>query len=182
MASCLEMHKDFIEIEIPRQTTYDQLVTLMWNELGLSSNAIRKVRRLPNTEIRNDRDVHRLQNHQELELVLNHDFSWRILRIRVANCDEKDFTEIIATPGETFDELMKQMRFHLGLDTNTIVRKVRKLPNTIIRTHGDVQRLRNNDELELVLAQGPINPPVASTSGDTGYKAAVSPKQIDIVY
>ena len=179
VASCLHMHKDFIEIEISHQTTFDQLVNVMWYELGLRSNAdIRKVRKLPDTEIRNDRDVQRLRNYEELELVLNHDYSQKILRVRIANSNEKDFVEIYAPSVNSFDELMKQMLFHLGMDTDTTVRKVRKLPNTVIRDNGDVQRLCNNDELELILAQDPMKP-TASTSG---YKAAVSPKQIDIVY
>lgn len=182
LASSLQMHKDFIEIEVSRQTTYDQLVTTMWDELGLCSNAdLRMVRKLPNTEIRNDRDVQRLHNYQELELVLNHDFPPRILKIRIANSDEKDFVEIFAPPRDSFDDLVKDMRFHLGVDANTIVRKVRKLPNTIIHNSGGVQRLHENDELELVLAQDAMKF-AASTSGDTGYKASVSPKQIDIVY
>jgi len=182
VASCLEMHKDFIEIEISRQTTFDQLVNMMWYELGLCSNAdIRKVRKLPDTEIRNDHDVRRLHNYEALELVLSHDFSQRILRVRIANSNEKDFVEIFAPSQDSFDELLKQMLYHLGLDANTNVSKVRKIPNTIIRTAGDVQRLCNNDELELILAQDPVKP-AASNSGDTSYKAAVSPKQFDIVY
>lgn len=184
VASCRPEHKDFIEIEISRQTTFDQLVRLMWIELGLCSNVeITMVRKLPDTLIRNDRDVRRLHNYQELELVLNHDYSYRILRIRIANSDEKDFIEILmlSVSMDSFDDLVEEMRSRLGVDTNAVVRKVRKLPNTIIRTSGDVQRLRNNDELELVLAQDPVKFAV-STSGDTGYKAAVSPKQIDIVY
>ena len=182
MASSLPEHKDFREIEISRQMTFNQLVRLMWYELGLCSNVeIKKVRRLPDTEIRNDRDVQRLCDYQELELVLNHDYSSRIIRVRVANSDEKDFTEIVAYPQETYDQLMEKMREHLDLDVNAVVKKVRRLPNTLIHVDGDVQRLCNNDELELVLAHDPVKF-ASSTSGDCGYKAAVSPKQIDIVY
>jgi len=180
VASSLQEHKDFIEIEISRQTTFDELVNRMRDELGMCSNTdIRKVRKLPDTEIRSDRDVRKLRNYQEIELVLNHDFSSRILKIRVANSDEKDFIEITVSPWETFDDLLKQMHIQLELDSNAIVRKVRKLPNTVVRTSSDVQRLRNSDELELVLAQDTMKC-AASTSG--GYKAAVSPKQVAIVY
>jgi len=177
-----QIHKDFREIEVSRQITYDQLVNIMWDELGLCSNAdFRMVRKLPDTEIRNDRDVQRLHNYQELELVLNHDFPPRSLKIRIANSDEKDFVEIFAPLRDSFDDLVKDMCFHLEVDASTVVKKVRKLPNTIIRNAGDVQRLHENDELELVLAHDPMKS-AASTSGSTGYKASVSPKQIDIVY
>jgi len=41
--------------------------------------------------------------------------------------------------------------------------------------------LERGADLHMVLAHDPVKF-VSSTSGDCGYKAAVSPKQIDIVY
>ena len=73
------------------------------------------------------------------------------------------------------------MRSELALDAKAVVKKVRKLPDTIVRNDRDVQRLRDYQELELVLEQGSTRA-VASTPVVTGYKATVSPKQIDVVY
>jgi len=64
--------KDFIEIDIPRQIAFDQLVALMRSELAVDAKAVVwKVRKLPNTIVRNDRDVQRLHDYQELELVID---------------------------------------------------------------------------------------------------------------
>jgi len=104
-----------------------------------------------------------------------------VLKIRVANSCEKDFIEIDIPRHITFDQLVMLMRSELALDTKAVVKKVRKLPDTIVRNDRDVQRLRDYQELELVIVQESAKS-VASTSGVTGYKATVSPKQIDVVY
>jgi len=100
-----------------------------------------------------------------------------VLKVRVANSNEKDFIEIDVPQQTTFDQLVALIRSELALDPKAIVRKVRKLPDTIVRNDRDVSRLHNFQELELVLVREST-----SISHVTGYKATVSPKQIDVVY
>ncbi|KAM5212376.1 ankyrin repeat domain-containing protein 40 isoform 1-T1 [Hipposideros larvatus] len=62
---------DFIEIELDRQElTYQELLRVSCCELGVSPDQVEKIRKLPNTLVRKDKDVARLQDFQELELVL----------------------------------------------------------------------------------------------------------------
>lgn len=105
----------------------------------------------------------------------------RVFKVRVANSEEKDFIEIDVPRQMTFDQLVTLMRTELAVDAKAVVKKVRKLPDTIVRNDRDVQRLCDYQELELVLAQEPAKP-VGSISAVTGYRATVSPKQIDVVY
>ncbi|KYO31068.1 ankyrin repeat domain-containing protein 40 [Alligator mississippiensis] len=62
---------DFIEIELDRQElTYKELLRVSCCELGVNPEHVEKIRKLPNTVLRKDKDVARLQDFQELELVL----------------------------------------------------------------------------------------------------------------
>ncbi|NXY43195.1 ANR40 protein, partial [Ceuthmochares aereus] len=62
---------DFIEIELDRQElTYKELLQVSCRELGVNPEHVQKIRKLPNTMLRKDKDVARLQDFQELELVL----------------------------------------------------------------------------------------------------------------
>ncbi|XP_053816712.1 ankyrin repeat domain-containing protein 40-like [Vidua chalybeata] len=62
---------DFIEIELDRQLlTYQDLLRVSCCELGVNPEQVEKIRKLPNTLLRKDKDVARLQDFQELELVL----------------------------------------------------------------------------------------------------------------
>ncbi|KAJ8283940.1 hypothetical protein COCON_G00027900 [Conger conger] len=62
---------DFIEVELDRQElTYRSLLRVCSRELGISSDRVEKIRKLPNTVLRKDKDVARLQDFQELEVVL----------------------------------------------------------------------------------------------------------------
>ncbi|RMB92309.1 hypothetical protein DUI87_31421 [Hirundo rustica rustica] len=62
---------DFIEIELDRQElTYQDLLRVSCCELGINPEQVEKIRKLPNTLLRKDKDVARLQDFQELELVL----------------------------------------------------------------------------------------------------------------
>ncbi|XP_068007080.1 ankyrin repeat domain-containing protein 40-like [Melanerpes formicivorus] len=62
---------DFIEIELDRQElTYRDLLRVSCCELGINPEQVEKIRKLPNTLVRKDKDVARLQDFQELELVL----------------------------------------------------------------------------------------------------------------
>ncbi|XP_042688904.1 ankyrin repeat domain-containing protein 40-like [Centrocercus urophasianus] len=62
---------DFIEIELDRQElTYQDLLRVSCCELGINPQHVERIRKLPNTVLRKDKDVARLQDFQELELVL----------------------------------------------------------------------------------------------------------------
>jgi len=70
--------QDFIEIDVPRGSretrsllTFEFLVSTMCTELGVERKRVVKVRKLPDTIIRRDRDMQRLVNFQELELVVD---------------------------------------------------------------------------------------------------------------
>ena len=45
------------------------LQDLMCKELGVNSAAVERIRKLPNTKLRRDVEVRRLENYTELELV-----------------------------------------------------------------------------------------------------------------
>lgn len=82
------------------------------------------------------------QQVEELDLVL---------KVRVAYLDDPDFIEIeLARTDLTFANLLRTCCDELGADLKR-VRKLRKLPNTILRKDKEVQRLSDYQELELVL-------------------------------
>ena len=62
--------EDFVEVEVP-SLTYEALLQSCCDELEVESSAVVKVRKLPNTLVRKDKDVMRLNTLQELELVLH---------------------------------------------------------------------------------------------------------------
>ncbi|KAG7459369.1 hypothetical protein MATL_G00209950 [Megalops atlanticus] len=62
---------DFIEVELDRrELTYRSLLRVCCRELDISVDHVEKIRKLPNTMLRKDKDVARLQDFQELEVVL----------------------------------------------------------------------------------------------------------------
>ena len=67
-----ENEPDFIEVDLPnrRSLTFHSFVDLCCSELGISPGSVSKVRKLPNTLVRNDRDVRRLTDMQEVDFVL----------------------------------------------------------------------------------------------------------------
>lgn len=63
---------DFIEVELDRQQlTYRALLGVCCQELELEPEQVQRIRKLPNTHLRKDKEVARLQDFQELELVLH---------------------------------------------------------------------------------------------------------------
>lgn len=63
--------KDFIEIELDRSNmTFQHLLDTLCFELGVDKKLVAKIRKLPNTIVRKDKDVCRLTNFQEMELCL----------------------------------------------------------------------------------------------------------------
>uniref|UniRef100_A0A8C4X1D8 Ankyrin repeat domain 40 n=1 Tax=Eptatretus burgeri TaxID=7764 RepID=A0A8C4X1D8_EPTBU len=62
---------DFIEMELDRQDlTYSALLHACCVELHLEPAGVEKIRKLPNTLLRRDKEVARLTDYQELELVV----------------------------------------------------------------------------------------------------------------
>ncbi|XP_031209919.1 putative ANKRD40 C-terminal-like protein [Mastomys coucha] len=62
---------DFIEIELHRQElSYQNLLQVSCSELGIAPEKVEKMRKLPNTLLRKDKDIQRLQDFQEIELLL----------------------------------------------------------------------------------------------------------------
>ncbi|XP_078012194.1 LOW QUALITY PROTEIN: putative ANKRD40 C-terminal-like protein [Phascolarctos cinereus] len=65
---------DFIEIELDRQNlTYQDLLQVSCQELGINLEQVAKIGKLSNTLLRKDKDISRPREFQELELILvNH--------------------------------------------------------------------------------------------------------------
>ncbi|KAB0793168.1 hypothetical protein PPYR_12788 [Photinus pyralis] len=62
---------DFIEIEIPRwKLTYSSLLHICCQELEIKETQVERIRKLPNTRLRKDSDVKRLNDLQCLEVVI----------------------------------------------------------------------------------------------------------------
>lgn len=63
--------KDFIEVDLHRRNlTFQTLEKVCCEELSIEAKNIKKIRKLPNTIVRNDKDMTRLLPFQELEVVL----------------------------------------------------------------------------------------------------------------
>ena len=60
---------DFVEVEVGA-LTYPALVAACCEELELTTTDVAKIRKLPNVLVRKDRDVQRMKDGQELEVVL----------------------------------------------------------------------------------------------------------------
>lgn len=74
-----------------------------------------------------------------------------VLKVRVANCGDPDFIEVELPMGDlTYSRLLRLCTEELDVNP-THVTRVRKLPNTIVRKDKDVARLKDGQELELVL-------------------------------
>lgn len=62
---------DFIEVELPKwKLTYNNLLKLCCEELQCSEDQVERIRKLPNTKLRSDRDIGRLENFQEIEIII----------------------------------------------------------------------------------------------------------------
>ena len=63
--------KDFIEVDLNRRNLpFQTLENVCCEELGIDATNVKKIRKLPNTIVRNDKDMTRLLPFQELEVVL----------------------------------------------------------------------------------------------------------------
>ncbi|KAK7063300.1 Ankyrin repeat domain-containing protein 40 [Halocaridina rubra] len=62
---------DFIEVEfLPAHLNYSHLLIICCRELAVNPQMVESIRKLPNTRLRNDKDVRRLMDYAELELVM----------------------------------------------------------------------------------------------------------------
>lgn len=62
---------DYLEMELPRDAlTLEYLTVAACEELGIETGMVDRVRKMPNTRLRRDREVARLVDYQEVELVL----------------------------------------------------------------------------------------------------------------
>jgi hypothetical protein len=63
---------DFIEVQLDHKClNFEALVEACMTELNVDRARLKKIRKLPNTIVRNDRDVKRLVQYQEIEIVIN---------------------------------------------------------------------------------------------------------------
>lgn len=89
---------DFIEVELPRDhLRYEALLNLMCAELGVDKQLVARIRKLPNTIIRKDKDVGRLQNFQEMELVLTN---------RAVSASSRGYRGIVTSPALTNEQIL----------------------------------------------------------------------------
>ena len=89
---------DFIEVELPRvHLRYDALLNLMCAELGVDKQLVARIRKLPNTILRKDKDVARLQDFQELELLLTN---------RAISASSRGYRGIVANPNMTNEQIL----------------------------------------------------------------------------
>lgn len=62
---------DFIEVEFqPGHMSYSHLLITCCKELAINPQMVERIRKLPNTRLRNDKDARRLCDYTELELVV----------------------------------------------------------------------------------------------------------------
>ena len=65
--------EDFIEVEVQQNCSMVELKEIICNELDIKAGDIMKIRKLPNTLLRNEKDIKRLRDQQEIEVVLHED-------------------------------------------------------------------------------------------------------------
>ena len=74
----------------------------------------------------------------------------RVIKARIANNEEEDFVEIELENCTSFENFQKCVCDELEVSAED-VKKIRKLPNILVRKDKDVLRLTDKDYLELVL-------------------------------
>lgn len=74
-----------------------------------------------------------------------------LVKIRVNGSGETDFYEV-EVPSLTYESLLKACADEIEVETSQVA-KIRKLPNILIRRDKDVQRLKEGQELEVVLKE-----------------------------
>ncbi|XP_025096776.1 ankyrin repeat domain-containing protein 40-like isoform X2 [Pomacea canaliculata] len=89
---------DFIEVELPRTNLkYEALLNLLCAELCVDKQLVSRIRKLPDTIIRKDKDIGRLQDFQEVELVLTN---------KALSAASRGYGGIGAKPGMTNEQIL----------------------------------------------------------------------------
>eukprot|EP00914_Ancora_sagittata_P016027 GHVO01031994.1.p1 GENE.GHVO01031994.1~~GHVO01031994.1.p1 ORF type:complete len:268 (-),score=33.53 GHVO01031994.1:84-887(-) len=99
-----------------------------------------------------------------------------VIKIRIAKGAEPDFIEVeLDRKRLTYENLMSTMCSELQVN-RTLVQKIRKIPDTVVRKDKDVRRFHDFQELELVLTNKTMS------ESSRNYHSAVSPRHVDVVY
>lgn len=107
-----------------------------------------------------------------------HQFSEVVLKVRLANSDERDFIEVELDRSKlTYEALLSLMCKELTVERR-LVRKIRKLPDTVVRKDKDVKRLYDFQELELVLTNKAISASSRQYSGNNPVTDGLKDEQI----
>ena len=62
---------DYIEVEMPADSlTLEYLAVVAAEELGVETSQVERIRKMPNTKLRRDKEVARMTDYQEVELVM----------------------------------------------------------------------------------------------------------------
>jgi len=62
---------DYIEVELPGDSlTLEYLAVVAAEELGVETSQVERIRKMPNTKLRRDKEVARMTDYQEVELVM----------------------------------------------------------------------------------------------------------------
>lgn len=77
-----------------------------------------------------------------------------LVKLRISGSGETDFYEV-ELPSLSYEALLKACAEEIEVEVSQIA-KIRKLPNIMVRRDRDVQRLKEGQELELVLKEGGV--------------------------
>ncbi|XP_003491648.1 ankyrin repeat domain-containing protein 40-like [Bombus vosnesenskii] len=99
---------DFIEIELPQSDlTYQALIWICCQELNVEPNQIVKLRKLPNTRLRKDEDIQRLQNFQEIEVVTNTVNTYKYMQ-NTNGISTMGHSGVVASPANGYQSISKK--------------------------------------------------------------------------
>lgn len=81
------------------------------------------------------------------------------MKVRVSGSGESDFVEV-EVPSLSYSSLLKSCSEELEVATHEIA-KIRKLPNVWVRKDKDVQRMKEGQELEVIIKSGSATASIA---------------------
>lgn len=93
---------DFIEIEFHKaQINYSSLLTTCCREMAVNPQLVERIRKLPNTRLRNDKDVQRLTDYTELELVMKGQSRPPVVRSDTQSTSKNNYSSIHGFKNQT---------------------------------------------------------------------------------
>ncbi|XP_045135893.1 ankyrin repeat domain-containing protein 40-like isoform X2 [Portunus trituberculatus] len=93
---------DFIEIEFQKaQINYSSLLTTCCREMAVNPQLVERIRKLPNTRLRNDKDVQRLTDYTELELVMKGQSRPPVVRSDTQSTSKNNYSSIHGFKNQT---------------------------------------------------------------------------------